>query len=285
MFSKAYQIATQFTHPLVVSTRFFDKTIETGLGAFILVNNDGWLLTAAHNLNILQMYQQHAQEMNNYHIKTAQLQQNNLANQYQTYVLPNPKWITNFVILFSGQPIQILEHYIYKENDIALIRIDKAAVKDQTVFPKFINPATINPGTSLMKLGYPFIEAKATFNENTQTFELPANLFPLPFFPIDGIYTRNINQGKTADQSMDILFLETSSPGLKGQSGGPICDTNGTIYAIQSQNLTFPLGFKGTVVENNQAVEVNQFLNVGIGVHIQTIIHLFNKHQIKFDMV
>ena len=83
---------------------------------------------------------------------------------------------------------------------------------------------------------------------------------------------------------MDIIFLETSSPGLKGQSGGPICDTKGNIYAIQSQNMTLPLGFKGTIEENKKIVEENQFLNVGIGVHPQTIVGLLNKHNIKFDI-
>ncbi len=285
MFSKAYQTATQFTHPLVVSTRFYDKTIETGLGAFIIINSDGWLLTAAHNLTTLLTHQKHAEEINEFNLRTKQLEKDNLANNYQTYAVPNAKWITNFSIFFSGHPINILEYHIYKENDIALLRVDKTAVKDQKIFPTFINPSTITPGTSLMKLGYPFIEAKATFNEQSNTFELPLNFFPIPFFPIDGIYTRNINQGKTADQSMDILFLETSSPGLKGQSGGPICDTNGTIYAIQSQNLTFPLGYKGSIVINNQIIEENQFLNVGIGVHPQIIVDLLNKHQIKYDMV
>jgi hypothetical protein len=58
---------------------------------------------------------------------------------------------------------------------------------------------------------------------------LPPNLFPIPFFPVEGIYTRNILSEKTQDQSIYIMFLETSSLGLKGQSGGPICDMEGNI--------------------------------------------------------
>jgi hypothetical protein len=125
---------------------------------------------------------------------------------------------------------------------------------------------------------------KATFNVTTNLFELPSNLLPVPIFPIEGIYTRNLLSGKTQDQTMDIMFLETSSPGLKGQSGGPICDIEGNIYAIQSQNVTLPLGFKGTVEINKKKVEENQFLNVGIGVHPNTLVDLLNKHSIKFEI-
>jgi hypothetical protein len=82
---------------------------------------------------------------------------------------------------------------------------------------------------------------------------------------------------------MDVMFLETSSPGLKGQSGGPIVDRDGNIYAIQSKNLTMPLGFTGTVEINGKKVDENQFINVGIGVHLQTIVALLKKHNIKFD--
>lgn len=78
------------------------------------------------------------------------------------------------------------------------------------------------------------------------------DLASIPFFPIEGIYTRDVYSGKTQDDLMDILFLETSSPGLKRQSGGPICDADGNIYAIQSQNFTLPLGFKGVTINGKK---------------------------------
>ena len=118
----------------------------------------------------------------------------------------------------------------------------------------------------------------------TSSCPRPFPVLPLPLFPIEGIYTRNLLQGKTADGSMDILYIETSSPGLKGQSGGPIFDTDGNVYAIQSQNVTLPLGFKGTVEVNGKKIEENQFFNVGIGVHPSTIEFLLKKHNIKHDI-
>ncbi|HEX8334330.1 MAG TPA: serine protease [Segetibacter sp.] len=289
MFKKAYEIAKTFTHPLIVAMRFHDKTIDSGLGAYIILNDEGWLITAAHNFGAAFAFNQHQQELKEYNEKVEKINSNKQLQDHKRKVLakaikPNPKWVTDFAIMLSGQPIAIIEYFIYGEHDIALLRIDKNAIAGLTTFPKIINPENISPGTSLCKFGYPFTEVKATFNSTSNLFELSKDLLPVPFFPIEGIYTRNILGGKTQDQSMEIRFLETSSPGLKGQSGGPICDMDGNIYAIQSQNLTLPLGFKGTVEINKKKVEENQFLNVGIGVHPSTIIDLLNKHNIKFEL-
>jgi hypothetical protein len=59
MFSKAYNQAKLFTHPLVVAMRYHDKTIESGLGAFGVLNDDGWLMTAAHNFGAAFAFGQH----------------------------------------------------------------------------------------------------------------------------------------------------------------------------------------------------------------------------------
>ncbi len=289
MFSKAYNLAKLFTHPLVVAMRYHDKTVESGLGAFVVLNDDGWLMTAAHNFGAAFAFGQHQQELAQYNEKIEKLNANTQIKDHQRKLLaqalkPNPKWITDFAIMLAGQRIEILEHYFYQQNDIAFIRVDKSFIKGQILFPKIINPSVINPGTSLCKFGFPFIEVKANFNTVTNQFDLLQNLLPVPFFPIEGIYTRNVLMGKTADGAMDILFLETSSPGLKGQSGGPICDTEGNIYAIQSQNVTIPLGFTGTVEINKKKVEENQFFNAGIGVHPQILVDLLVKHNIKFSI-
>ena len=40
-----------------------------------------------------------------------------------------------------------------------------------------------------------------------------------------------------------VHYLETSSAGLLGQSGGPIFDIDGTVWAMQSRTTHLPLGF------------------------------------------
>ena len=106
----------------------------------------------------------------------------------------------------------------------------------------------------------------------------------MPRFPIDGIFTRNIIAGKSKDNKFDIKFLETSSPGLKGQSGGATFDINGNLWAIQSRTQHLDLGFSPKVKKGKREVEENQFLNVGWGIHIDTIIKFLIDKNVDFEM-
>lgn len=287
MFNKAYNIANKYTQPLVVTLRFFDGTLEGGLGSFVILNKEGWCITAAHNFGAAFAFNQNQAEIKEYQEKVEKINSNSQLRAQQKKSLlkslkSNKKWLTDFAILLGGQPINILENHIYGENDLAFFKIDPSIMKDLNIFPKIKKSNNISPGTSLCKLGFPFVEVKPSFDFSTRQFTLPSNLLPIPLFPIEGIYTRNLSMGTTT-YGTDILYIETSSPGLKGQSGGPIFDTEGNLYAIQSQNVTIPLGFKGTVDVNGKKVEENQFSNFGIGVHTQIIELLLDRHNIKYD--
>ena len=48
MFAKAYSLARCFTQPVIISTRLYDKTVECTGGAFVVLNDEGWIITAAH---------------------------------------------------------------------------------------------------------------------------------------------------------------------------------------------------------------------------------------------
>lgn len=244
-------------------------------------------MTAAHNFGTAIAFNGHQKEIKDYNEKIEKITNNKQLKEGIRKALlrgikPNKKWVTNFSIMLSGKPIKIEEYYIYGKHDIALFRINKTAVKGQKIFPKIIDPSAICPGTSLCKLGFPFIEFTPTFDEAKNQFELPKDL-AYTLFPIEGIYTRNL-QTNEEDNGIKIKYIETSSPGIKGQSGGPIFDEDGVIYGVQSKNVTIPLGFKGTVKIKGKTIEENQFLNTGIGVHPETLIYFLNKHKIKYEM-
>jgi hypothetical protein len=287
MFQKAYTLAAQYTQPFIVCMRYQDASVDSGLGSFVYLNQEGWAMTAAHNFNAVFGFKQHQALIQNYNERKALIAKSESLSddekQQQLQALPyDPKWITHYAIMLSGRLVNMYENYIYGDHDIAFFRMDANAIPPQTKFPKIINPESISPGISLCKLGYPFVEFKASFDEAAQQFVLPPHVLPVPMFPMEGIYTRNVFKGKDVQQ-VDILFLETSSPGLKGQSGGPIFDREGNLYAVQSQNLTIPLGYSGTIQKNGVGIEENQFLNLGIGVHPQTLITLMERHGIAFE--
>ena len=71
--------------------------------------------------------------------------------------------------------------------------------------------------------------------------------------------------------------IETSTPGLRGQSGGPIFDVAGAVCGMQSKTAHLPLGFSPRSKSRRRVTE-HQFLNVGLAVHAETMLEFFDRH-------
>jgi len=277
MFADAFKLARCFTKPVVISTRFFDKTVESECAAFIVLNDEGWIITVAHLWRSYYACQQHAKEMSDYNgqIQTIQQGQRLDAKQKRKRIdrlKTNPKWITNQSFWWGHGGIQVKDVKTIPDGDLAIGRLEPFDPKMVSVYPVLKDPGSnLDIGTSLCKLGFPFHEIKATFDDAKNAFELKPGVVPLPLFPLEGIFTREVSAGRTKDGKYEIKYLETSTPGLRGQSGGPIFDTKGTIWALQSRTFHFPLGFSPKVKKDGRDIEENQFLNVGWGVHAELI--------------
>lgn len=231
MFADAYKLASCFTLPVVISERFFDKTVECGCGAFIVINDEGWIITVAHLWNSWFTFQKDTNEINDYKKAIQDIQQDQKLNEKTkrkkiARLKTKPKWITDHSFWWGHDGVELKDIRLLPEGDLVIGRLDPYDPEYVESYPVFKNPTDLSVGTSLCKLGFPFYQIKATFNEANR-FELAPGTLPLPRFPIEGIYTRNIIAGKSNDGKYNIKFLETSSPGLRGQSGGPIFDVKG----------------------------------------------------------
>lgn len=280
MFSNSYLLAKNYTHPVIISYRFYNGTVKSGLGAFVIINNEGWIITAAHMLNPTFLYNQHKLEIEKY--------KNNLLTKIKNldlkHLFPQNKWITNYSFWWSNDIFRINNFIVLIENDLAIGKIENYTPNYQNAYPIFKNPNNLKYGTNLCKIGYPFYEVKTKFNSETKNFEIDPNIFPIPIFPIDGILTRTILAGKSKDNRYDIKYIETSTPGLKGQSGGPIFDINGHIWGIQSKTQHLSLGFSPKVKKGKKEIEENQFLNIGWGAHVDTIIKFLTANNVRHSV-
>jgi hypothetical protein len=137
-------------------------------------------------------------------------------------------------------------------------------------------------GRSLCRLGFPFVEVTSTYDEANNSFAF-ANA-QLVFFPNEGIFTRGRDAGRTPDGKHPVLFVETSSPGLRGQSGGPIFDADGRIWAIQSSTTHIALGFNPTITVNGRQTVEHQFINLGIGIHAATIVSVLDDLGVAYQV-
>lgn len=288
MFAKAVQIASKFTHPVIISRRLFDGNIECGCASFTIINPEGWILTSAHVLNALELANEHKALKNEYDKRYQEICDSNTPpKQKRKQISRLPKdntWITNCSYWWGSSGVNVKSFMVDKLADLAVGKLEPFESKMVEGYPILRNASVeIAPGTSVCRLGFPFHKITATFDEATSEFKLADGVLPMPRFPIDGIHTRvcimvDEKSGRTAK------FLETSTPGLRGQSGGPIFDVEGQICGIQSQTMHLPLGFTPAIKHGNTEIKEHQFMNVGMGTHVEEVIRFLKTHGVAFTM-
>jgi hypothetical protein len=287
MFAKACKQAGGFTRPVVTMKRFFDGSTESGCGAFIVINADGWALTAAHLFFARDTLQRHARNITDYFMRIHTIQQDPRLSDGQKHrrifrLKANPRWITSHAFWWGGDGVELRDVRALPEGDLALGRLDPFDPEAFPAYPVFKDPERLDAGTSLCRLGYPFHRVEAVFDEGSGTFILSPGSLSLVLFPIEGIYTRTLSAGMSRDGKYPIKSLETSSPGLTGQSGGPIVDARGTVWAVQSRTEIHAIGSYAGTGTDGRAVSESQFINLGVGVHPELIMAFLKDNGVAF---
>jgi len=193
----------------------------------------------------------------------------------------NPDWVRNYSLWTGWEGRTVAEFHLLPGADLALGRLEPFDVSLVQSYPVFRDPREITPGRSVCKLGYPFHSVSTTFDERADAFVFAEGAFPMPRFALEGMVTRVRSGAKSSNGSIEIAFLETSTPGLRGHSGGPIFDVEGRLCAIQVHTVHYPLGFSPVVEQGGRRVEEHQFLNVGVGVHAATILSFLDQHGVR----
>lgn len=102
-----------------------------------------------------------------------------------------------------------------------------------------------------------------------------------PQFPIEGMVTRHV-----AAPSGAIVGFEMSTPGLRGQSGGPAFDAEGRIWGMQSATAHLDLDFDVDmeVVRNGHVRRIsdNAILHVGRCVHVDVLKQFMREQDVAF---
>lgn len=313
MFKDALEIASGFTLPVVLSRQQVDGRCTSSIGTAVVINEDGWIVTAGH---IIRQWKLLNDQVGEFKAAAAEREAINAETGLERHELKRrlnrlPRFRADHTQRCSGwwgrdgtelADFAFLDLQDKRFGDVVDLGIGRLQPFDPgwiKTYPTFKDPSkNYEPGTSLCKLGFPFHSITPTWDDEKQAFVLPPGALPLPRFPIEGIFTRTLNvavkhpngaairaKGPDGTEWPEDAFkyVETSSPGLKGQSGGPIVDTKGTIWAIQAKTQHLHLGFSPEVPGRRGQVE-HQFLNVGLGVHVETIFRLFADMNISYKM-
>lgn len=292
MFREATACAQQFTRGLVICARTVSDKCKSGVAAYTVLNNEGWVLTAFHNVKDCATLRA-AEEGTRKRLSEieavksdASLSAKARSRELKQLGKPKNDDIQNYASWWGLGGAQLVDIKVFPQIDLAVGRLDPFDPSSVSEYPLLKDPTkSYDPGTSLCKLGYPFYEAPITWDDTSGSF-VGANI-AFPLFPIEGMLTRFIRDPTWAGiaSSFPLLHIETSTPGLKGQSGGPIFDVQGRVWGIQCATASLLLGFEPEVKDKGgKSHRVHQFLNVGRGVHTASIVGFLTQHGIKFEL-
>ncbi|MES2431278.1 MAG: serine protease [Bacteroidota bacterium] len=291
MFIKAIETVNRFTRPLHSISRNYGGLISPGASTLFFVNEEGVAITCKHVANHLLQADNINNQFNLFKTEQAKLSRDTTFKKGQMGLEAKYKYKkesvvqikNNFVNCFDS--ISGITYHMHPELDLAILVFQGFNSIHYDSFATFVSDSNkIKQGQYLCRLGYPFPEFN-NFRHNPQNDDIEwtnEGIQVSPGFPIDGIITRlmgNINGSITG--------IEMSTPGLKGQSGGPLFDTNGLVYGMQFQTGHLHLGFDlkdHEVIINGVKNKVSNspFLHVGHCIHADKIKEFLTQHNIKF---
>jgi S1-C subfamily serine protease len=284
MFVEAIGRLSSSVHAFIESLKWHDpkSSATTTACTFIVLNKEGWILTAKHVVDTYLQAQADLEARKAYEngVKEISAQAGMSAKKKREQIsalggaveradaIVAHTWYTSFG---EKGPKEITFSVLDMASDLALGRMEGFDSNLVSEYPVFRNPdKPLDIGTPLCRLGFPFTEAPTQFDSTTGKFTVPN--IALSRFPNDGIFTRMMTY--SYKNAMPSQWLETSSPGLRGQSGGPIFDTNGHICAIQSHTVSLRLDFGAP----------HQYLNVGRGAYVSEVVKLLRQEGIEFQL-
>lgn len=167
MFSKALKAAFKYTRPIVVSRRTVAGDCSASIGAFVVVNADGWIVTAGHVLEQVVQLENEVTAVQNIQAQRTAIQ-NDAAlghgeKRRRTAQLPkiNSKATDRWSIFSGWLGTSLADISFISGVDIGVAKLQGFDPTWVDEYPIFKDPTRdFNPGTSLCRLGFPFHQVK-----------------------------------------------------------------------------------------------------------------------------
>jgi hypothetical protein len=291
MFESAIENTLQFTRPLHTLSRTYGGLVLPGTSTFFFVNENGVAVTCKHVVNLIPAADNLNQAWLKFKAERGKLPkdskyQRNLKGLELKYKFNKETTVqlkNNFLNCFDK--IEQIIYHVHPTLDLAILEFkgfSKILYNSPARFIK--NSKKIKQGKYLCRVGFPFPEyTNFWHNPDTDDIEWTNTGKPdSPVFPIDGILTRFVG-----DPNGEISGIELSTPGLRGQSGGPLFDTEGIVYGMQYATSHLHLGFDikdKEIIHDGKKSKVSNypFLHVGLCIHVDKIKEFLNEHKINF---
>ena len=275
MFANAIQKTGEFTRPILTISRFFGSTqVNPGTATLFFVNENGDAVTCRHVAKLVMDAERINRRYEDFKKKRSEHPENaeKLAAQYGYNSTVLAEMRHNFVDTVDH--FQTLQCVFHPKHDLALIRMGgftRTLYRGHAVFAK--DDHGIQPGDFLCRLGFPFPEFSGYFydaKEDRIGFD-PKGRLITPRFPSEGMFTRHLG-----GDNGEMIGYELSTPGLPGQSGGPLFNKEGIVYGMQYETKHLPIHF------NTPGNDQKLYLNVGHCLSAGIIKKFLSDHGVRY---
>ncbi len=292
MFVDAIERVGGFTRAIHTIVRIWgSEKILPGSATLFFVNSDGWALTCAHVAKVFSDGQIIADRFSAFKEERSKIEpgknQRNAINQLERKYGYKPgegvELYSRLLGCVEGSlNLNVINH---PTLDVALLKFNGFSRVLCENYPVFGRDSTeLKQGMSICRLGFPFPEF------NNYAYDAVSDTIGwttggqegTPRFPIDGMLTRHV-----ADTTGKIIAFELSTPGIRGQSGGPAFDTAGRVWGMQSLTKHLDLDFDVDVEVQRGAktrrVQDSAFLHVGGCIHVDALKDFMRENGVKFE--
>jgi hypothetical protein len=292
MFVNAIEEVAQFTRPIHTITRNYQETlVSPGAATLFFVNENGCAITCKHVVDLIGNRQAINEKYKKFLLEKGQVGKNNKYNQRIKALEEEYNYKEDAIIqlkeVFVGVTSDATINYRWINHpkyDVSILIFEDFKNPLYQSHAKFIKDASaLKQGKFLCRLGFPFPEfTNFQYNNVTDDIEWTnTGKSDTPRFPIEGMLTRHIMLDN------EISGIELSTPGLRGQSGGPLFNHEGIVCGMQSGTNHLHLGFDMKNFEyktNGRIIKVtNQpFIHVGHCVHVDIIKKFLRDNNIQF---
>jgi len=291
MFVQAIETAINFTRPIHTISRTYGSTlIQAGASSLFFVNNEGWALTCRHVAKQIAISHKVLARKRTFEKEQLsppagkskkkwkrELEKKHNLTHSETYEIYN-----SFMNCLEGRLNADIK--IHKEIDVALIHFKNYSKLLCDKFPVFIrDDSFIKPGKSVCRLGYPFAEfTNYEYNKDEDKIKWTTEgRRDTPFFPVDGMITRRL-----LGKENKVIGFELSTPGLRGQSGGPAFDVDGRILGMQAAtghlDMNFDIEQDVFRAGKKKNVKDYAFLHVGHCIHVAILKEFMTENGVNF---
>ena len=293
MFANAIDMISKFTRPVkFIMRNYGSDDIIPGTATLFFVNENGVAITCKHVTNELltcspinMRYAQYKSEI----AMSSPDEPSIIASLEKKYGYTDGVTVQSRSMFFdcvdTGSDSISFNVIAHPKYDLAIIQMNNSKYNRYSEYAVFAKDSSIlRRGDFLCRYGYPFSEFSdyEYDKENDDIRWINTGKVGTPAFPIEGMYTRSV-----VDADNNVFEYELSTPGLRGQSGGPLFDSNGIVFGMQTETSFLHLGFdlENARVRINgrvREVENHPFLHVGRCITVDVIKQFLDSNKIKY---